>query len=305
VSDFFALILQQSINGIYLGCLYVLVALGLTLIYGVMNQINFAHADFVTVGAFAAFFSATRFFTKWMGLSDGTGYLLSIFMALAAGALLGLLVNATVFAPLRNRGDELRPLIATIGVSVLLENAQLILFGPIPFQFDSPFTQHTIRFGKIFFSEQSVLVVIVAALAIGGLYSFMKFTFLGKALRAVSQDRETAGLMGINENFLIALTIVIASALAGMAGALLGPVIVLTPFAGASVIVKAFAIVIIGGFGNMEGTIIAGILVGIIEAFTVQYLGSGVIDLVVFVLLLIMLVVKPTGLIAERREENV
>ncbi len=305
MSDFFALILQQSINGIYLGCLYVLVALGLTLIYGVMNQINFAHADFVTVGAFAAFFSATRFFTKWMGLSDGTGYLLSIFMALAAGALLGLLVNATVFAPLRNRGDELRPLIATIGVSVLLENAQLILFGPIPFQFDSPFTQHTIRFGKIFFSEQSVLVVIVAALAIGGLYSFMKFTFLGKALRAVSQDRETAGLMGINENFLIALTIVIASALAGMAGALLGPVIVLTPFAGASVIVKAFAIVIIGGFGNMEGTIIAGILVGIIEAFTVQYLGSGVIDLVVFVLLLIMLVVKPTGLIAERREENV
>ena len=305
MSDFFALILQQSINGIYLGCLYVLVALGLTLIYGVMNQINFAHADFVTVGAFAAFFSATRLFTKWLGMSDGTGYVLSIFMALAAGAVLGFLVNAAVFAPLRNRSDELRPLIATIGVSVLLENAQLILFGPIPFQFDSPFTQHTIRFGKIFFSEQSVLVVIVAALAIGGLYSFMKFTFLGKALRAVSQDRETAGLMGINENFLIALTIVIASALAGMAGALLGPVIVLTPFAGSSVIVKAFAIVIIGGFGNMEGTIIAGILVGIIEAFTVQYLGSGVIDLVVFVLLLIMLVVKPTGLIAERREENV
>jgi branched-chain amino acid transport system permease protein len=305
VSDFASLILQQSINGIYLGCLYVLVALGLTLIYGVMNQINFAHADFVTVGAFAAFFGATRLFTKWLGLSDTTGYVLSIFLALAAGALLGLLINAAVFAPLRNRGDELRPLIATIGVSVLLENVQLVLFGPIPFQFDSPFTQHTIRFGKIFFSEQSVLVVVVAALAIGGLYSFMKFTFLGKALRAVSQDRETAGLMGINENFLIALTIVIASALAGMAGALLGPVIVLTPFAGSSVIVKAFAIVIIGGFGNMEGTIIAGILVGIIEAFTVQYLGSGVIDLVVFVLLLVMLVVKPTGLIAERREENV
>ena len=305
MSDFLALILQQSINGVYLGCLYVLVALGLTLIYGVMNQINFAHADFVTVGAFAAFFGATRFATKWLGMSDTTGYLLSIFLALGAGAILGFLVNAAVFAPLRNRGDELRPLIATIGVSVLLENAQLAVFGPIPFQFDSPFTQHTIRFGKIFFSQQSVLVVVVAALAIGGLYGFMKFTFLGKALRAVSQDRETAGLMGINENFLIGLTIVIASALAGLAGALLGPVIVLTPFAGTSLIVKAFAIVIIGGFGNMEGTIIAGILVGIIEAFTVQYLGSGVIDLVVFVLLLVMLVVKPTGLIAERREENV
>jgi len=150
-----------------------------------------------------------------------------------------------------------------------------------------------------------VLVVAVAALAISALYLFMRFTFLGKALRAVAQDRETAGLMGINPNLLIALTIVIASALAGMAGALLGPVLVLTPFAGATVIVKAFAIVIIGGFGNVQGTILAGILVGIIEAFTVQYLGSGLIDLVVFVLLLAMLVLRPTGLIAERKEENV
>ena len=111
--------------------------------------------------------------------------------------------------------------------------------------------------------------------------------------------------MGINPNLLIALTIVIASALAGMAGALLGPVLVLSPFAGASVIVKAFAIVIIGGFGNMQGTILAGILVGVIEAFTVQYLGSGLIDLVVFAMLLLMLVLRPTGLIAERKEENV
>ncbi len=305
MADTATLILQQSINGVYLGCLYVMVALGLTLIYGVMNQINFAHADFVTVGAFTAFFAVTRFATKVFGLPDTVAYLLSIILALGAGALLGLLINATVFAPLRERGDELRPLIATIGVSVLLENGQLALFGPIPYQFDSPFAKETIRFGKIFFTQQSVLVVVVAALSIGALYWFMKFTTTGKALRAVSQDRETAGLMGINQAFLIGLTIVIASALAGAAGALIGPVLVLTPFAGASVVVKSFAIVIIGGFGNMEGTILAGILVGIIEAFTVQYLGSGVIDLVVFVLLLLMLVFKPTGLIAERREENV
>ena len=303
--DFLALAVQQSVNGVYLGCLYVMVALGLTLIYGVLNQINFAHADFVTVGAFAAFFAATRFATKVLGLADTTGYLLSIIVGLGVGAILGWLVNVAVFAPLRERGDELRPLIATIGVSVLLENGQLALFGPIPYQFDSPFTKETIRIGRIFFSEQSVLVVAVSALTIAALYSFLRFTFLGKALRAVSQDRETAGLMGINPSLLIALTIVISSALAGMAGALLGPVLVLTPFAGASVIVKAFAIVIIGGFGNLEGTIIAGILVGIIEAFTVQYLGSGVIDLVVFVLLLVTLAIKPTGIVAERKEENV
>ena len=304
--DLLALLIQQTVNGVYLGCLYVMVALGLTLIYGVLNQINFAHADFVTVGAFTAFFTATRFATRVLGLPDTGAYLLSLFSALAAGALLGWLVSAAVFAPLRRRGsDELRPLIATIGVSVLLENGQLWLFGPVPYQFDSPLARETIRIGKIFFSAQSALVVAVSVAAIAALYAFMRFTFLGKALRAVAQDRETAGLMGINENLVIALTIVIASALAGMAGALLGPVVVLTPFTGASLIVKAFAIVIIGGFGNMEGTIIAGLVVGIIEAFTVQYLGSGIIDLVVFAMLLAMLVIRPTGLIAERKEENV
>ena len=304
MTDIAALVAQQAINGIYLGCLYVMVALGLTLIYGVLNQINFAHADFVTVGAFAAFFTATRFATKLLGLPDTTGYLLSIVVAFGVGAILGVLINAAVFAPLRERGDELRPLIATIGVSVLLENGQLALFGPIPYQFDSPFARETIRIGRIFFSQQSVVVVAVAAVSVAALYAFLRLTFLGKALRAVSQDRETAGLMGINPSLLIALTIVISSALAGMAGALLGPVLVLTPFAGASVIVKAFAIVIIGGFGNLEGTILAGILVGVIEAFTVQYLGSGVIDLVVFALLLVMLAIRPTGLVAEKKEEN-
>jgi branched-chain amino acid transport system permease protein len=295
MSDFFYLIAQQTINGVVMGCLYVMVALGLTLIYGVMNQINFAHADFVTLGGFAAYF-----FVKWMG----GGYLLSILVAFLVGGCLGYLVNLMIFAPLRERGDELRPLIATIGVSVLLENGALIAFGPVPYQFDSPYDE-TIRLGKIFFTTQSLLVVIVASSSIAALYAFMKYTFIGKALRAIAQDRETAGLMGINQAFLIMLTIVIASEMAGMAGAMLGPILVLTPFAGASVIVKAFAIVIIGGFGNMAGTIIAGLLVGLIEAFTTQYLDSGVTDLVVFALLLVMLLVKPTGLIAEKKEENV
>src|SRR3989449_9320350 len=241
MSDLAALVVQQSVNGIYLGCLYVMVALGLTLIYGVLNQINFAHADFVTVGAFTAFFTATRFATKVLMLLDTGGYVLSMVAALGAGALLVFLVNAAVLAPLRSRGDELRPLIATIGVSVLLENGQLALFGPIPYQFDSPLARETIRLGRIFFSAQSLLVVAVSVAAIAALYAFMRFTFLGKALRAVAQDRETAGLMGINPNLLIGLTIVIASALAGMAGALLGPVVVVTPVTGAPLSASAFA----------------------------------------------------------------
>lgn len=289
-------VVQQAINGIVVGSLYVLVALGLTLIYGVLVQINFAHADIVTLGAFAAYFFMHRF---------GGYYLAAIAVAVVVGAALGWLTNAAIFAPLRERGSELLPLIATIGVSVMLENAMLAWFGPVPYAFETPYSNDVIRLGGAFITVQNLLIIAVAAATIGCLYAFMKFTFLGKALRAVSQDRETAGLMGINPNQLIMLTFVIASALAGMGGAMLGPVLVLTPFAGTSVIVKAFAIVIIGGFGNVEGTILAGLMVGLIESYTTQFLAPGLIDIVVFALLLLMLAVRPTGLVAERREENV
>jgi branched-chain amino acid transport system permease protein len=291
-----SIVLQQAINGIVVGSLYVLVALGLTLIYGVLVQINFAHADIVTLGAFAAY-GVTH-------LLNGN-YLAGITAALALGAALGWLVNAGIFAPLRDRGSELLPLIATIGVSIMLQNAMLALLGPIPYAFDTPYSNQVIRFGTLFLTVQNVLIILVSGVSIALLYVFMKFTFLGKALRAVSQDRETAGLMGINPNYLIMLTFVIASALAGLSGAMLGPVLVLTPFAGTSVIVKAFAIVIIGGFGNVEGTILAGLLVGLIESYTTQFLDPGLIDIVVFALLLLTLAIRPTGLIAERREENV
>jgi branched-chain amino acid transport system permease protein len=290
------IVAQQAINGIVLGSLYVLVALGLTLIYGVLVQINFAHADFVTLGAFAAYFVMHLL---------GENYLLSILAALLVGAALGWAINITVFAPLLRKGNELLPLIATIGVSVMLQNAMLAWFGPVPYAFETPYSQKVFRVAGTFFTLQSVIIVVVSTATIALLFAFMKYTFLGKALRAVAQDRETAGLMGINPNTLIMLTIVISSALAGMGGAMLAPVLVLTPFAGASVIVKAFAIVIIGGFGNVEGAILAGLMVGLIESFTTQYLDPGLIDIVVFGLLLLMLAFRPTGLISERREENV
>jgi branched-chain amino acid transport system permease protein len=291
-----AVIAQQAVNGIVLGSLYVLVALGLTLIYGVLVQINFAHADFVTIGAFCAYF--------FMQVTGGS-YLTSIAVALVAGGVLGWLINISVFAPLRRRGGELSPLIATIGVSVMLQNAMLAWFGPVPYAFESPYSQQVFRFAGTFFTTQSVIIIAVSSTTIVLLYAFMRFTFLGKALRAVSQDYETAALMGINPRHLITLTFVVASALAGMGGAMLAPVLVLTPFAGASVIVKAFAIVIIGGFGNVDGTILAGLLVGLIESFTTQFLAPGLIDIVVFGLLLTMLAFRPSGLISERREENV
>src|SRR5262249_53910122 len=235
----------------------------------------------------------------------GGHYLAAVAFALVVGAALGFIVNAAIFAPLRERGSELLPLIATIGVSVMLENAILAWFRPIPYAFETPYSNDMIRFAGVFITLQNLLIIAVSFVTIALLYAFMRFTFLGKALRAVAQDRETAGLVGINPNQLIMLTFVIASALAGMGGAMLAPVLVLTPFAGTSVIVKAFAIVIIGGFGNVEGTILAGLIVGLIESYTTQFLDPGLIDIVVFALLLLMLAIKPTGLIAERREENV
>ena len=291
-----SVIIQQCLNGLVVGSLYVLVALGLTLIYGVLVQINFAHADIVTIGAFTAYFITP--------LSGGS-YILGIVAAIIVGGILGWLLNAAIFSPLREGGSELLPLIATIGVSIMLQNAMLLAFGPVPYSFSTPYSNHVLRYSGIFLTVQNIVIIAVSTVTIGLLYCFMKFTYLGKALRAVSQDRETAGLMGVNPNHVIMLTFVIASALAGMSGALLGPILVLTPFAGTSVIIKAFAIVIIGGFGNVEGTILAGLLVGLIESFSTQFLDPGLIDIVVFALLLVTLAVRPTGLIAERREENV
>src|SRR5262245_49733269 len=171
--------LQQPINGIVLGSLYVLVALGLTLVYGVLVQINFAHADVVTIGAFAAYLFTFNF---------GGNYLISIAVALVVGAALGWLVNAAIFAPLRERSNELLPLIATIGASILLQNVMLLWFGPIPYAFDSPYSNQVIRLGGTFITGQNIIIVVVSTLTIALLYVFMRFTFMGKALRAVAQD---------------------------------------------------------------------------------------------------------------------
>src|SRR5215204_4995349 len=155
--------LQQGINGIVLGSLYVLVALGLTLIYGVLVQINFAHADFVTLGAFAAYFL--------MHVLGGS-YPAAIGVALTVGAVLGWAINLTIFAPLRHKGSELLPLIATIGVSTLMQNAMLAWFGPVPYAFETPYSQQVFRIAGTFFTAQSVIIIVVSLATIALLYAF-------------------------------------------------------------------------------------------------------------------------------------
>ena len=162
------IILQQGINGLVVGSLYVLVALGLTLIYGVLVQINFAHADIVTLGAFVAYFVTHL-------LSDN--YFAGIAFALIVGGALGWLLNTAIFAPLRDRGNELLPLIATIGVSIMLQNAMLLMLGPVPYAFDTPYSNHVIRFGGIFFTVQSLLIIVVSTITIGLLYALHEIHF--------------------------------------------------------------------------------------------------------------------------------
>ena len=261
------IVAQQAINGIVLGSLYVLVALGLTLIYGVLVQINFAHADFVTLGAFSAYF--------FMHVLGGS-YLASIGVALVVGGVLGWLINVAIFAPLRRKGNELLPLIATIGVSMMLQNAMLGLFGPMPYAFETPYSQQVFRFAGTFFTLQSVHHHRGldrddrAALRLHEVHLPRQGAARGVA---GSRDRRADGHQSQSAHHAhLRASPRRSPAWAARCSA---PVLVLTPFAGTSVIVKAFAIVIIGGFGNVEGTILAGLLVGLIESFTTQYLDPG------------------------------
>lgn len=290
-------LVQQILNGLIQGSLYVVVALGLTLIYGVLVQINFAHADFLMLGAFAGYLGVTRL---------GLPYEISVVVATLVGALLGVFIEFAIFRPLRKRKtDQLRPLVATVGVAILLQNVALLYFGPNPRQYPSPYTQMTLNFGGLYLSYQRAIVFTVSVAAIVALFIFLRRTASGRAMRAVSQDAAAASLMGINVSRIILITFVIGSALAGLGGGLLGPLLVIEPTVGANIIVIAFAIVVIGGFGNVNGTVIAGLLVGVIESLVTGYLEAGLASLVIFVILLFTLAVRPTGLIAERVDENV
>jgi len=290
-------LVQQLLNGLIQGSLYVIVALGLTLIYGVLVQINFAHGEFLMLGAFAGFLGVDRL---------DLPYAMSVVVATLVGGLMGVLVEFAIFRPLRKRKtDALRPLVATVGVSILLQNLALLYFGPNPKQYASPYTQPTIEIFGLYLSYQRAIIFVVSVSAIVALFMFLRTTATGRAMRAVSQDASAASLMGVNVSKIILMTFIIGSALAGLGGSLLGPLLVVEPLVGANIIVLAFAIVIIGGFGNVNGTIIAGLLVGVIESLVTGYLEAGLSSLIIFSILLLTLAVRPTGLIAERVDENV
>ena len=289
------LFLQQTFNGLVIGSVYILAALGLTLIYGILVQINFAQGEILMISAFLGYFAADIF---------RLDYFLSIVLATVGGAVLGVALERVAFRPLR-QASALAPLVATIGISVALQNLAKAWWTADPRQFTTPYLDQIVRVGGVSFSVQRLIVLTVSALTIAGLYYMIQRTYMGKALRATSQDAEVAGLMGIDVNQVILFTFAVGGALAGTAGALLGPLLVVQPFMGGPIMLKAFAIVILGGFGNVQGTILAGFILGLIESYISGYFIGSWVDIVAFALLVLMLAIRPTGLIAERVEENV
>jgi branched-chain amino acid transport system permease protein len=289
------LFLQQTFNGLVIGSVYILAALGLTLIYGILVQINFAQGEILMISAFAGYFAATLL---------KLDYFLCIILAALLGALLGVVLERVAFRPLRH-ASALAPLVATIGISLAIQNLARAWWTADPRQFATIYLDQIIRLGGISFSVQRLIVLVLSGLTIAALYYGIQRTYVGKALRATSQDAEVAGLMGIDINQVVLITFAIGGGLAGAAGALLGPLLVVQPFMGGAIMLKAFAIVILGGFGNVQGTILAGFILGLIESYITGYLIGSWVDIAVFAILILMLAIKPTGLIAERVEENV
>ena len=289
------LFLQQTFNGLVIGSVYILAALGLTLIYGILVQINFAQGEILMISAFLGYFAAS----VWK-----LDYLLCIVLATLAGAVLGMALERVAFRPLRH-ASALAPLVATIGISVALQNLAKAWWSADPREFHTVYLDQVIRIGGISFSAQRLLVLVLSGLAIAGLFYAIQHTYVGKALRATAQDAEVAGLMGVDVSQVVLITFAIGGALAGAAGALLGPLLVVQPYMGGATMLKAFAIVILGGFGNVQGTILAGFLIGLTESYIAGYALQSWVDIVVFAILVLMLAVRPTGLIAERVEENV
>jgi branched-chain amino acid transport system permease protein len=282
---------QQLINGLSAGSIYAMVALGYTMIYGVLRIINFAQGEIYMAGAYTAVIA--------IGVFD-MGFLPSFFLALLVAGLVGILMERLAFRPLRGT-NPLIPLIAAIGVSILLQNLAAIFFGtddkPFPIQFD--FRQF--HFLGIRVSAMEIYILITAAVLMTALTLFINKTKYGKAIIASATDSETARLMGINVNLMITLTFFVGSILSGAAGVLMAISYNATyPTMGMLTGLKAFCAAILGGVGSIPGAILGGLILGVAENLGAAYITSGLKDAIAFALMILVLIFRPTGLLGKR-----
>ena len=291
--------LGYFINGISLGSVYAIIALGYTMVYGIAKMLNFAHGDVIMVGAFVIYTAMAS-----LGLSP----ILAVVVAMVLCTILGMTIEKVAYRPLRNAGSPLAVLITAIGVSYLLQNLALLIFGADTKSFSSVvgIEPMSIAGGQIMVSGEAIVTIVACVVIMIALTSFVKYTKAGRAMVAVSEDRGAAQLMGINVNGTIALTFAIGSALAAVAGALLCSAYPsLSPYVGSMPGIKAFVAAVFGGIGSIPGAMIGGILLGVIENLSKAYISSQLSDAIVFGVLIVVLVVKPTGILGKNIQEKV
>ncbi len=290
--------LSFLISGLSLGSVYALIALGYTMVYGIAKMLNFAHGDVIMVGAYLIYVVSTmQHLPLWVG----------ILASVAGCTVLGMLIERLAYKPLRG-AQSLAVLITAIGVSYFLQNAALLIFGSSPKSFTSVINRKPISLfgGELVISWEAILTLVVSVLIMIALTVFINKSKQGKAMRAVSEDRDAAQLMGINVNRTITLTFAIGSALAAVAGILLcSSYPTLTPYTGAMPGIKAFTAAVFGGIGSVPGAMLGGVLIGIIQMLANGYISTQLSDAIVFAVLIIFLLVKPTGLLGKKINEKV
>ncbi|MCD7866946.1 MAG: branched-chain amino acid ABC transporter permease [Clostridiales bacterium] len=286
-------------DGINLGSIYAIIALGYTMVYGIAKMLNFAHGDVIMVGAFVILTAITK-----AGLSPA----LAIVLAVVLCTVMGITIEMVAYRPLRNASSNLAVLITAIGVSYLLQNVALLLFGADAKSFVTVIDVPSLVLfdGQLTIKGVTIVTVLACIVIMIALTLFVNKTKPGRAMQAVSEDREAAQLMGVNVNSTISLTFAIGSGLAAIAGLLLCSAYPsLTPYTGSMPGIKAFVAAVFGGIGSIPGAMVGGLLLGIIEIFAKAYISSQVADAIVFAVLIIVLLVKPTGLFGKNVQEKV
>jgi branched-chain amino acid transport system permease protein len=304
--------LQQILNGLVLGSVYALVALGYTMVYGILGLINFAHGEVVMVGALTALSVTSTLVAANLGLPAPLIALIALLVAIVVCMTLGFSIERIAYRPLR-RAPRLAPLITAIGVSILLQTVAMLIWGRRYHTVPSilPPIPHSI--GGATITNVQILIIVVAALIMAGLLMLVHFTKLGRAMRATAENPTVAGLMGVNINRIISATFIIGSALAAVAGVLVSTNYgVAHYYMGFVLGLKAFTAAVLGGIGNLGGAMLGGLLLGLIESLGAGYigdltggfLGSNYQDVFAFLVLILVLVFRPTGLLGERVSER-
>ena len=285
-------------DGISLGSIYAIIALGYTMVYGIAKMLNFAHGDVIMVGAYVILTAVTR---------GGMSPVLAVALSVIFCTVLGMVIEKVAYSPLRKASSNLAVLITAIGVSYLLQNLALLIFGADAKSFVTVIDVPSVSLFDGQLVKGITIVTILSCIVImAGLMLFVQKTKPGRAMQAVSDDRDAAQLMGVNVNATISMTFAIGSGLAAIAGLLLCQTYpTLTPYTGAMPGIKAFVAAVFGGIGSIPGAMVGGILLGVIEIFGKAYISSQVADAICFAVLIVVLLVKPTGLFGKNIQEKV